>query len=60
MWVPVSPHAHPCFLLSAFFFFFFFWWDYGLNSGLHAYKAGAIPLEPQLQFALVILDMGVS
>jgi hypothetical protein len=30
------------------FFFFFFWWDWGLKSGLHAYKAGTVTLEPHL------------
>jgi hypothetical protein len=25
-----------------------FWWDWGLNSGLRACKAGALPLEPHL------------
>jgi hypothetical protein len=30
-------------------FFFFFGWDWGLNSGLHAYKAGALHLHPGLQ-----------
>jgi hypothetical protein len=40
--------------------FFFFWWNWRLNSSLRICKAGALPLEPHLQyiFALVILDMG--
>jgi hypothetical protein len=42
---------------SASFSFFFFG---GLNSELHACKAGTLPLKPLLQyiFALVILEMG--
>jgi hypothetical protein len=32
----------------------FFWWDWDLNLGLHACKAGALPL---VHFALVILEM---
>jgi hypothetical protein len=30
-------------------FSFFFPWDWGLNSGLHAGKAGSLPLKPLLQ-----------
>jgi hypothetical protein len=29
--------------------FFFFWSDWGLNSGLHTYTAGALQFEPHLQ-----------
>jgi hypothetical protein len=29
-------------------FFVLFWWDWGLNVGLHAYKAGALLFEPCL------------
>jgi hypothetical protein len=36
-------------------FFFFFWWDWGFNSGLCAYKAGSLSLEPQLQSILLWL-----
>jgi hypothetical protein len=25
--------------------FLFFWWGWGLNSGLYAYKAGALPVQ---------------
>jgi hypothetical protein len=28
-------------------------WDWGLNSGLWAYKAGALPLESHLQSILI-------
>jgi hypothetical protein len=34
-------------------FLFVFWWDWSLNSELHTYKAGALPLEPHLQFILL-------
>jgi hypothetical protein len=40
--------------------YFVYWWDSGLNSGLCAYKAGALLLEQHLHFAVVILEMGVS
>jgi hypothetical protein len=39
---------------------FSFWWNLGLKSWLDAHKAGILPLEPHLHFALVILEMGVS
>jgi hypothetical protein len=35
------------------------WWDWDFNLGLHICKAGALPLEPPVHFALVILEMGV-
>jgi hypothetical protein len=33
--------------------YLFIWWDWSLNSGLQAYKAGALPL---VHFAMVILE----
>jgi hypothetical protein len=44
-----------CFILYPFGFFFFLegLWYWGLNSGLGACKAGALPLEPQLQSILL-------
>jgi hypothetical protein len=30
-----------------FIYLFIFWWDWVLNAGLHACKAGALPLEQQ-------------
>jgi hypothetical protein len=36
-------------------FFFFFWWDWSLNSGICAWKAGALPLEPHFQSILLWL-----
>jgi hypothetical protein len=33
--------------------FLFYWWDWGLNSWLHIWKAGA-----PVHFALVILEKG--
>jgi hypothetical protein len=41
--------------------FICFWWDWGLNSGLYTYIAGALLLEPHalpVHVALVILEMG--
>jgi hypothetical protein len=35
--------------------FFFFWWEWGLNSGIHACKAGALPLKSHIQFILLRL-----
>jgi hypothetical protein len=32
--------------------FFFFWWDWGLNTGLHAWKVSTLLLEPHLQSIL--------
>jgi hypothetical protein len=37
------------------FFFFFFLMGLGLNSGFHAYKVGALLLEPSLQSILLWL-----
>jgi hypothetical protein len=38
-----KPRLH-CWILPN--FFFFFWWDWGLNSGLWAWKAGTLLLKP--------------
>jgi hypothetical protein len=59
MRVPVPSYQPPC---RHFFELFRFLKIFvGLNSGLHACKAGAQLFEPHLQFifALVILEMGV-
>jgi hypothetical protein len=32
-------------------------WDWSLNSGLHAHKAGVLPLEPHLQFATTFFTL---
>jgi hypothetical protein len=42
----------PCFSKDSILYHYFSLPDYGLNSGLHTCKAGALPLEPQLQFIL--------
>jgi hypothetical protein len=47
--LPILAFAH------SFFFFFFFGGHCGLNSGLHASKAGAVPLESQLHSILLWL-----
>jgi hypothetical protein len=39
--------------LFIYFIYLFFWWDWGLNSGLHAYKEGALLLEPHLWSVLL-------
>jgi hypothetical protein len=41
-------------------FNFVFWWEWSLNSGLHIYKPGTLPLEQHLQFILcwLFLEMG--
>jgi hypothetical protein len=44
-------HRHPEHGSS--FFSFLFCWDRGLNSGLHACKAGALLLQPHLQSILL-------
>jgi hypothetical protein len=36
-------------------FWIFFWWDWGLNSGLQAYKADTSWLEPHFLFILLWL-----
>jgi hypothetical protein len=35
--------------------FTIFWWDWGLNSGLHNYKASALLLKPSLWSILLWL-----
>jgi hypothetical protein len=44
-----------CLGLFLFLLIFFFWYDWGLNSGVHVYKAGTLLLEPQLQSILLWL-----
>jgi hypothetical protein len=45
VWDCTTPDlAHLCT-----FIYYLFWWDRGLNSGLHACKAGVLLLEPHLQ-----------
>jgi hypothetical protein len=46
---------HVTFIISHFNLFFFFWWDWGLSSGLHTCKAGALSLEPHFQSILFSL-----
>jgi hypothetical protein len=36
------------------------WWDWGLNSGLHTCKAGALLLQPHLQFILLWLFLEIG
>jgi hypothetical protein len=45
----------PDFLFS---FLSFFWWAWCLNSGLHAYNAGSLLLEPHLSPFLLWLFGG--
>jgi hypothetical protein len=42
-------------IFSFFFHFFLCVENFGLNSGLHACKAGTVPLEPHLQSILLWL-----
>jgi hypothetical protein len=41
------------------FVLFFFLWDWGLNSGVHACKAGILLLEPQLQSSIQDFNINV-
>jgi hypothetical protein len=46
--------------LNHYYLLHYFLWDWGMNSGLHICKAGALQLEsqPLVHFALVILEVG--
>jgi hypothetical protein len=42
------------------FFYFFFLCDWGWNTGLHTYQAGALLLKPLLQSILILIILEVG